>query len=160
MGIRFNSLIVKDDDKIVKVNIWDTAGQDRFRSIIKLYLKNVDGIIIMYDVLSNNVTEELTEWINIVNSECENIYVMILMNKIDLKSSNEFKHEVKGREMCDYKNILFDRVSVKTFENMQGSLLSLLHTIRENPSNKDIREFTYRGEHINLLKKREKSQCC
>ena len=60
MGISFNTVIVEDvNDVKIKVNIWDTAGQDRFRSIIKLYLKNVDGIILMYDTYTEKVNEKI-----------------------------------------------------------------------------------------------------
>ena len=48
-----------DDGKIVKIQIWDTAGQDRFRSITKNYYKGAHGIILIYDVTSRKTYENI-----------------------------------------------------------------------------------------------------
>ena len=101
MGISFNTVIVEDvNDVKIKVNIWDTAGQDRFRSIIKLYLKNVDGIILMYDTYTEKVNENLSLWLNTVLEESENIYVLVVFNKTDIIHKNKESNINDGKDFC------------------------------------------------------------
>ena len=162
MGISFNTIILEDNNKIVKVNIWDTAGQDRFRSIIKLYLKNVDGIILMYDIFSPNVNEELSEWIDIINNECGDIYTLVIVNKLDLEHEHKEANIKKGEIFCLKNNIMFDRMSVKSYDNVYESIFSLVHTIRDNPDNKEIRDIRYKDHGIDIIQniKRENTGSC
>lgn len=163
MGISFNTVIVEDvNDVKIKVNIWDTAGQDRFRSIIKLYLKNVDGIILMYDTYTEKVNENLSLWLNTILEEGENIYVLVVFNKTDIIHKNKESNINDGKDFCKKHNLIFKESSVKNFENIKDVILSLIQTIRTNPDNKDVRDLTFKSNVVldfNSETKRQ-SYCC
>ena len=52
MGIDMVSKIVRAGNETVRVQVWDTAGQEKFRSLIPTYLKQADAIIAVYDITS------------------------------------------------------------------------------------------------------------
>ncbi len=163
MGISFNTVIVEDvNDVKIKVNIWDTAGQDRFRSIIKLYLKNVDGIILMYDTYTEKVNENLSLWLNTILEESENIYVLVVFNKTDIIHKNKESNINDGKDFCKKHKLIFKELSVKNFENIKDVILSLIQTIRTNPDNKDVRDLTFKSNVVLDFNSetRRQSYCC
>lgn len=50
IGVEFGAFVMRIEGKIIKLMIWDTAGQEQFRSITKLFYKNSDAAVIVYDV--------------------------------------------------------------------------------------------------------------
>ena len=163
MGISFNTIVVEDvNDVKIKVNIWDTAGQDRFRSIIKLYLRNVDGIILMYDTYTEKVNENLSLWLNTILEESENIYVLVVFNKTDIIHKNKESNINDGKDFCKKHKLIFKELSVKNFENIKDVILSLIQTIRTNPDNKDVRDLTFKSNVVLDFNSetRRQSYCC
>ena len=78
------------DSDYVKLQIWDTAGQERFRSISKSYFRNAVGAILVYDITSMSSFEQLTDWLNDLQSLCvPNTYILLVGNKADLESQRQ-----------------------------------------------------------------------
>jgi Ras-related protein Rab-2A len=50
IGVEFGNFVMKIDNKLVKLQIWDTAGQESFRSITRIFYKGSNAVIIVYDV--------------------------------------------------------------------------------------------------------------
>lgn len=72
-------------DKIIKVKIWDTAGQEQYKSLTKNFYKKCNGIIIVYDVTDIDSFENVREWFkNGKEFSDENIKMILVGNKIDL----------------------------------------------------------------------------
>lgn len=85
IGVDFRFRTVKVDKKVVKLQIWDTAGQERFRTITSAYYRGADGIIMVYDVTSEESFRHINEWFLEVNRYAsENTCKIIVGNKIDL----------------------------------------------------------------------------
>ena len=59
IGVDFKIKIINFEDKTIKLQIWDTAGSERFRTITKTYYKGTHGIILMYDVTNRNSFENI-----------------------------------------------------------------------------------------------------
>ena len=68
-----------EDGKMVKIQVWDTAGQDRFRSITKNYYKGAHGIILIYDVTENKSFENVKNWMNQIKEEVSNRVTIVLV---------------------------------------------------------------------------------
>lgn len=78
------------DSDYVKLQIWDTAGQERFRSISKSYFRNAVGAILVYDITNMSSFDQLTEWLNDLQSLClPNAYILLVGNKADLESQRQ-----------------------------------------------------------------------
>ena len=68
LDYRLKTLIL-EEQKIVKVQLWDTAGQDKFRAITRNYYKGASGIILIFDVTNVKSYENIKKWINEIKEE-------------------------------------------------------------------------------------------
>ena len=89
-----------DNTKDVQLQLWDTCGQERFRSIAKSYFRRADGVVLMYDVTCEQSFLNVREWIQSINDNSDrNIPIIIIGNKTDLREQS-IKNNVK---VIDYK---------------------------------------------------------
>jgi small GTP-binding protein len=90
-----------DDGKKAKVQIWDTAGQDRFRAITKNYYKGAHGIILIFDVCNVETFENVRNWVTqIRENSSEKATIFLIGNKID----DEIRRKVSkddGKKLAD-----------------------------------------------------------
>src|SRR5437899_8952112 len=63
IGIDFKIKTLEINDKIVKLNLWDSAGQERFRSITKAYYRGCHGLLLVYDLTDLRSFENVAHWI-------------------------------------------------------------------------------------------------
>ena len=83
------------DGKKVTINVWDTAGQEKFRSVSKLFVKNAKIVILVYDITCLESFQNLNFWYEFLSNELEQKVVIGLAgNKIDKISDEDFKEEV------------------------------------------------------------------
>ena len=85
------------NNKKYKLNICDTAGQERFRSLAKNLFKGADGIILMYDITQLKTFQELKNWIASIkdNINIDKIGLVVVGNKIDLQDKREVNDEIR-----------------------------------------------------------------
>ena len=90
--------VTLDNEKTVKVQIWDTAGQDRFRSITRNYYKGAHGIIVIYDVTNRKTFENVKNWIKQIKEEVSTkVSINLVGNKIDDKDNKKVTEEESNR---------------------------------------------------------------
>lgn len=89
MGIDKQVKVIKIEETEYKLSVWDTAGQERYRSLPKKYYQNADGILILFDVTSEQSFKNVNYWLENINDNSgknegkeQNIY--LIGNKIDL----------------------------------------------------------------------------
>ena len=157
---KFKSIKIKDID--VKLQIWDTSGQERFRSLAKNYLKNADGIIFVYDITDKKTFEGVKDWIK--EAESQGIYKQILVgNKCDLERKREVSTDMLNK-LGNKKKIKTFETSAKTGINVSKSFESLAELLVEGKSKEELNNL-YRRETIKITgiknnKKSEKKECC
>jgi Ras-related protein Rab-6A len=122
IGVDFFSKTVKYKGKIIKLQIWDSAGQEKFRSLIPNYIRGSSLVFIVYDISNRKSFENLNQWINFVNN-IENSNIVIVGNKNDLKDSREVTLE-EGQKFCEEKNVEFFEVSAKDGTNLTTMLFN------------------------------------
>ena len=84
VAVGFSSKNIKYNNNIVKLNVWDLSGDDRYRTVLKSYLKHVDLILLVYDVTNINSFNNIKEWVTFVeSSQIINPIYILLANKID-----------------------------------------------------------------------------
>ena len=142
-----------DNGKIVKIQIWDTAGQDRFRSITKNYYKGAHGIILIYDVTNKKTFENVRTWINQIKEEVsEKVSIILVGNKIDDEEHREVPN-VEGEKLANELGLMFFECSAKSGINIDSTFNELVKKTVENYSK------VIKGEKLKN-KKNGRRGCC
>ena len=116
IGVDYSTKIFKmNDTSRVKLQMWDTAGQENFISLIRTYYKDVAGGIIVYDVCDRRTFKRVKFWYNeLKKNSGEDYPILIVGNKIDgLRVVNSYE----GQELAKELNCLYSEISVKTGQN-------------------------------------------
>ncbi len=145
--------------KNVKLQIWDTAGQDRFRSITKNYYKSANGIILIYDVTSLLTYENVKTWISQIREEApQNVVIFIAGNKIDMEEERKVKTE-DGIKLADEYGFLFFETSAKNDININETFEDLVEEIDKVHSKLDVNNSGIIVKN-KLYKGNSKNGCC
>ena len=121
----------------IKLQLWDTCGQEKYRGLIPSYIRNTSIVFIIYDVSSKSSFDNIPNWINFIRN-IENNTLVLCGNKIDL-SEREVKKE-EGEALAQKEGIPFFEVSAKTgdgIKNMFYNSVADLSTFAEHNSNKE-----------------------
>ena len=159
MGIDFQEKTVNIDKKKVKIQIWDTAGEERFRNIAKNYFNQSDGFLIVYDITDKNTLEKLDFWYDQIKLNApENIKYVLVGNKCDLEEQREITKDEGINRSKKYKCNFFE-TSAKENINVNEIFQCLVNEIYKGISNNESRNRTA----SQVLKKQKiikKKSCC
>jgi GTPase SAR1 family protein len=133
--------VVKYGDKEISLDIWDTIGQERFRSLSSLFLKNANIIVLVYSIESNKSFEALDYWYNLYKELYgSDIVLGVAGNKSDLFLQEEVPEE-KGRKYAQDHNAIFSLLSAKeskiAIENFVNNLVKAYLDLKKTLKNKD-----------------------
>ena len=108
-------IVLKDINKTLKMDIWDTAGQEKYRSMAKLFYKDAKIILFVYDISSIHTFEELKNyWCSQIKQNCEdNILLGVVANKSDLYSTQQISNE-EGMKFANEIGAIFQMTSAKS----------------------------------------------
>ena len=130
IGLDTKTKFVSHKDKKIQLQIWDTAGEERFRSIAKSCYKGADGILLMYDVSNISSFKHIKNWINDIENNItvpkDKLALIIVGNKSDLPEDQK-KIDNKDRE--DFENKYKYKIietSAKTDKNINESIIALI----------------------------------
>ena len=157
LDYRLKSMTLKNK-KNIKLQIWDTAGQDRFRAITKNYYKGANGIILIYDVTNLQTFENVKNWITQIREEAnKNVVIFLAGNKADLPEESRAVQKEDGQKMAEEYNIPFQETSAKEGINVNETFQELVEKIDEVFSKLEIPK----AEQKNILfnGKKKKSWC-
>ena len=114
IGVEFGSRMVSIDDKQIKLQIWDTAGQESFRSITRSYYRGAAGALLVYDVTRRDTFEHLASWLEDAKQHANpNMTIMLVGNKADLEHRRAVAKE-EGAAFAEEHGLLFLETSAKT----------------------------------------------
>lgn len=118
-----------NDNTKVRLQIWDTAGQDKFRSVARSYYRGAIGLIIVYDITNTDSFSHLTSWLSeaksTARSECS---VIVVGNKNDLEKERAVSTE-EGKKFSENNNLMFLEVSALNGNNIQNIFGKLTENI-------------------------------
>jgi small GTP-binding protein len=117
IGIDFKIKTLTMNDRIYKVQIWDTAGHERFRAITPAYLRGAMGIILVYDISDINTFANIERWFSTIGCYAPDNAILVLVgNKCDTRARQISYNE--GKQLAMQHNFDFFETSSKTGENI------------------------------------------
>jgi Ras-related protein Rab-4B len=118
IGVEFASKIVNiGDQKKVKLQIWDTAGQDRYRTVSRSYYRGALGAIVVYDITSRESFNNLPRWIQDAREQAsKEVTIAVVGNKRDLAANERAVPMLDASRFCQERDLLFMETSALTGE--------------------------------------------
>jgi len=119
VGIDFKEKLMEVDGRTVRLQIWDTAGQQRFRTITKSYYRGAQGYILVYDITHQLSFEHIKYWLGeIKNHGREDFYTIIVGNKTDLEEERKVTTS-EGKRFATENGIDYIETSAKEGQNVE-----------------------------------------
>ena len=163
-GSNFLEKIITIKDKKVKLELWDTAGQEEFRSVTKIFIKNSKIVVLVYNITVKQTFENLNYWYDFIQKEIgQNIIYGLAGNKTDLILEEGFEEEVPSEEAKEFAqkiNATFSQISARESGNEIIQLFEQLITRYlesdnfQDESNSNIKLDNNNGLNTN------KNECC
>ena len=135
IGMDFLTCNLELDNKIFKLNLWDTAGSEEFRSVTKGYYSSSCCALIVYDITNENSFQSVKQWIDDCQSYAsKNIRLVLVGNKIDLKHNRKVTKE-SGEDLASEYVMDFYEVSALSGKNIDKVFLGIYGFISQKIDN-------------------------
>ncbi|XP_075706795.1 ras-related protein Rab-7b [Rhinoderma darwinii] len=161
LGAHILTKTIQLENKTLKMQVWDTGGQERFRALVSSFYKGSDGCLLVFDVTDEESFSSLETWrtdfMNKIQTPASNFPIIILGNKIDLKDRQVSRESAAS--WCEERKVLYFEVSAKdninvdlAFETLAKEALIHYHECRESHFTDSIK--------LTPLKDSHRSACC
>ena len=148
----------------IKLQIWDTSGEERYKSITQNFYRNTDCLFIVFDITKKKTFDSIKTWINEANEYNENTKIILLGNKIDLEDQRKVTKEI-ATNFANKNNLKYIETSAKENKGIEESFTSIIDLLLEGKNEKEIlEEFSYNTDKSLSIttdkKNKKKKQCC
>ena len=118
IGVEFGAKSIQINGKTIKIQIWDTAGQEAFQAITRTYYKGAIGALLVYDITRKETFTHVTKWLEDVRTNSsKNVTVILIGNKKDLDDKRQVSFE-EGEAFAKEHGLMFLETSAKTALNV------------------------------------------
>jgi Ras-related protein Rab-2A len=130
IGVEFGARMISvADNTQVKLQIWDTAGQESFRSITRSYYRGAAGALLVYDITRRDTFQHLSRWLEEAKQHAHpNMVILLIGNKNDLEHRRAVS-AAEGKAFADQNGLLFLETSAKTAYNVEQAFLDTAQSI-------------------------------
>ena len=158
VGFDLKFKTIKINNEEIKVMIFDTAGQERFRSLASNYIKKANGILLVYDISDKNSFLNIENWMtNIKEESSDTIPIILIGNKCDLDEQRKIQKE-EGEQFANNNNLKFFETSCKDGDNVENCFIELTKQIIERKKEKQFNPNTQKL--VNIKDKKKEKDCC
>ena len=129
LGVDFDSKLIDFKENNYKLQIWDTAGQEKFQAIVKSYIRDINVCILVFDVNHMKTFQNLKKWLDqvIYITGLDNTVLQVVGNKTDLKEREVPREMVE--EFCNEHNLDYIECSAKNDENIEKIFYNIIEKI-------------------------------
>ena len=177
IGMDFLTCNLELDNKIFKLNLWDTSGSEQFRSVTKGYYSCSCCALIVYDITNEESFKSVKQWINDCQSFAStNIHLVLVGNKIDLEQDRKVTKEI-AEDLASEFGMDFYEVSALSGENIDNIFSGICNFISQkiddgkydldDPSVGVSKSYIEEGLQINknlsikkIIKTKKSKKCC
>jgi len=131
IGVEFGARLVTIDKRQMKLQIWDTAGQESFRSITRSYYRGAAGALLVYDITRRDTFRHIGKWLEEARQNGnQNMTIVLIGNKCDLEHRRQVPAE-EGAKFAQENGLLFIETSAKTAFNVEEAFVKPAQHIYE-----------------------------
>lgn len=129
IGVEFGARMITINNRQIKLQIWDTAGQESFRSITRSYYRGAAGALLVYDITRRETFNHLTRWLEEARQNAnQEMVIMLIGNKSDLEHRRQVTKE-EGEQFAKEHNLIFLETSAKTAANVEEAFIATAQKI-------------------------------
>ena len=162
IGIKSETKIIKYKDKNYRIQLLDTAGQEKFKSIISGFYRLGKGFFVVFDLSNENSLNSVHDWVKEIREKSPDPdpIIIILGNKNDLQNIR-ISDDIIEKKLENYKNQIYIETSAKENTNITHAFEQMIELIaKENNLRYEINSFALNRKKHNNRKKSKDSQCC
>jgi small GTP-binding protein len=151
IGANFVTKRLEMDNCFYKIEVWDTAGQEKYRSLTPMYYKGAAAALIVYDISSSNSLEGARDWIKELHDHAPpTVLIGLVGNKLDL--SRAVSKEAAG-QLAQRYSLIHSEVSAKTGENIHETFYNIAKKLPKAAAQK-------KKQGLKLEEPKNNSFCC
>jgi len=161
IGVEVNSTLISIDEKVVKLQFWDTAGQEVFSSMIKSYYKGVVGVYLVVDLTNKFSIKRINYWLQeFIENKTDGLdsKIIVLGNKADSLNRKYSKKEMI--RIMKRKNLEYIETSALLGFNTQNAVVSMADYVYRNIDLENHDGITNMNNNAVDLLKTQKPSCC
>ena len=133
IGVEFGSRTLSVNEKLLRQQIWDTAGQESFRSITRSYFRGAIGCILCYDISNRDSYINLVTWLEETQAcASSSIVIIVVGNKSDLEGSQGQVSKEEVEDFCRKRGLYHIQTSCKSGQNVLPAFEKLSEMIIEH----------------------------
>jgi len=135
LGVDFLTKTVTIDGKIVKIQLWDTGGQEFVMSLLPFYFSGAAGGILVYDITNRNSFNSLDYWLKQIKNNAGDIPITLVGNKVDIADQRKVSLE-DAQTYAKEKKLIYIETSAKTGISVPDLFDNVVEVIMENEKEK------------------------
>lgn len=155
VGVDFRVKNLLVDNKYYALQLWDTAGQERYHSMTRQLLRKADGVVLMYDVTSQESFAHVRYWLDCLqDAGCVGVVVLLLGNKMDCEEERQVSTEA-GQQLAQELGVAFGECSAALGHNILEPMVNLARSLKRQ-------EDLLKGSLVEVAPERppKKAGCC
>ncbi|KAL2080021.1 hypothetical protein ACEWY4_023814 [Coilia grayii] len=138
IGVEFSTRTIQLDATVIKAQIWDTAGLERYRAITSAYYRGAVGALLVYDLTKHLTYEYVERWLKELYDHADpHIVVMLVGNKSDLEAQRTVPME-EAKNFAESKDLLFMETSALESTNVEAAFLEVLTAIHKKVTSREV----------------------
>ncbi|XP_061615775.1 ras-related protein Rab-25-like [Phyllopteryx taeniolatus] len=138
IGVEFSTRTVQLDNCTIKMQVWDTAGLERYRAITSAYYRGAVGALLVYDISKHLTYESAERWLKELYDHADpHIVVMLVGNKRDLDNLRTVPAE-EARTFAESKGLLFMETSALDSTNVEAAFIDVLTEIHRKVASREV----------------------
>ncbi len=133
IGASFVFKKIELNDQVIRLNLWDTAGQEKYYALVPMYYRNTNCLLLVYDITNKKSFMDVKDkWYKDLNKHLDlnSVVIGLIGNKSDM----EDERQVTKKEALDFakdKNLIFQEVSAKTNDNIDTFFSNIIEKTLE-----------------------------
>ncbi|XP_027458631.1 ras-related protein Rab-44 [Zalophus californianus] len=155
VGVDFRVKTLLVDNKCFVLQLWDTAGQERYHSMTRQLLRKADGVVLMYDITSQESFAHVRYWLDCLwESGADGVVILLLGNKMDCEEERQVPIEA-GQQLAQELGVSFGECSAALGHNILEPVVNLARALK-------MQEDRLKDSLVEVTPKRpqKRAECC